>query len=301
MDFIECYRQAGRIACSVRELAKKKDYVGKTLYEICEQIEKEIREYGGFPAFPVNVSLNEIAAHYTAEPDDQKIVEETDVLKIDIGVQVDGYIADTAVTISYNNEYHSLVKASENALNEALKVARNKAKSSEIGKAIENSILKSGYIPIKNLSGHSLERYTIHAGKSIPNINSFGSFLLESGQAYAIEPFVTLKNGIGIVYEGKIANIFAIISRKPTKNKEVDNFLTYIWERYRSLPFALRWLIDNYDEKHARYLLDNLKKKKNIHAYPTLLEGNKMMVAQSEHTIIPHETFTEIITSCNNS
>ena len=296
-----CYRQAGRIACSVRELAKKKDYVGKTLYEICEQIEKEIREYGGFPAFPVNVSLNEIAAHYTAEPDDQKIVEETDVLKIDIGVQVDGYIADTAVTISYNNEYHSLVKASENALNEALKVARNKAKSSEIGKAIENSILKSGYIPIKNLSGHSLERYTIHAGKSIPNINSFGSFLLESGQAYAIEPFVTLKNGIGIVYEGKIANIFAIISRKPTKNKEVDNFLTYIWERYRSLPFALRWLIDNYDEKHARYLLDNLKKKKNIHAYPTLLEGNKMMVAQSEHTIIPHETFTEIITSCNNS
>lgn len=301
MDSIECYRQAGRIACNIRELAKKKDYVGKTLYEICEQIEKEIREYGGFPAFPVNVSLNEIAAHYTAEPDDQKIVEEEDVLKIDIGVQVDGYIADTAVTISYNNEYHSLVKASENALKDALKVARNKAKSSEIGKAIENSIIKSGYIPIKNLSGHSLERYTIHAGKSIPNINSYGSFLLESGQAYAIEPFVTLKNGIGIVYEGKVANIFAIISRKPTKNKEVDIFLNDIWDRYRSLPFALRWLIDNYDENHARYLLDNLKKKKNIHAYPTLVEGNKKMVAQSEHTIIPHETFTEVITSCNNS
>jgi len=261
VDFIECYRQAGRIACNIRELAKKKDYVGKTLYEICEQIEKEIREYGGFPAFPVNVSLNEIAAHYTAEPDDQKIVEEEDVLKIDIGVQVDGYIADTAVTISYNNEYYSLVKASENAL----------------------------------------ERYTIHAGKSIPNINSYGSFLLESGQAYAIEPFVTLKNGIGIVYEGKVANIFAIISRKPTKNKEVDIFLNDIWDRYRSLPFALRWLIDNYDENHARYLLDNLKKKKNIHAYPTLVEGNKKMVAQSEHTIIPHETFTEVITSCNNS
>ncbi|MCJ7636668.1 MAG: M24 family metallopeptidase, partial [Nitrososphaeraceae archaeon] len=98
MDFIEYYRQAGRIACTIRELAKKKDYVGKTLYEICEQIEKEIREYGGFPAFPVNVSLNEIAAHYTAEPDDQKIVEGEDVLKIDIGVQIDGYIADTAVT-----------------------------------------------------------------------------------------------------------------------------------------------------------------------------------------------------------
>jgi len=299
VDFIESYRRAGKIACFVRELAKNKDYIGTTLYEICEQIEKQIRENGGSPAFPVNVSLNEIAAHYTAEPDDQKIVEEGDVLKIDIGVQVDGYIADTAVTISYNNEYHSLVKASENALKEALKVARNRAKSSDIGKAIENSIIKSGYIPIKNLSGHSLERYTIHAGKSIPNINSFGSFLLESGQAYAIEPFVTLKEGIGIVYEGKIANIFAIISRKPTRDKEMDSFLNDIWNRYRSLPFALRWVIDNYDEKNARYMLDNLKKKKNIHAYPTLVEGNKMMVAQSEHTIIPHETFTEVITRCD--
>ena len=301
MDFIESYRRAGKIACSVRELAKNKDYIGITLFEICEQIEKQIRENGGSPAFPVNVSLNEIAAHYTAEPDDQKIVKEGDVLKIDIGVQVDGYIADTAVTISYNNEYHSLVKASENALKEALQVARNRAKSSDIGKAIENSIIKSGYIPIKNLSGHSLERYVIHAGKSIPNINSFGSFLLESGQAYAIEPFVTLKEGLGIVYEGKIANIFAIISRKPTKDKEMDSFLNEIWNRYRSLPFALRWVIDNYDEKNARYMLENLKKKKNIHAYPTLVEGNKMMVAQSEHTIIPHETFTEVITRCDTS
>lgn len=301
MDFIECYRKAGQIACSVRDIAKKKGYVGKTLYEICEKIEKEIRENGGNPAFPVNVSLNEIAAHYTAEPNDRQIVSDQDVLKLDIGVHVDGYIADTAVTISYNNEFHSLVKASENALLEALKVARSKAKSNEIGKAIENSIIKSGYMPIKNLSGHSLERYTIHAGKSIPNINSFGSFLLESDKAYAIEPFVTLKNGIGIVHEGNVANIFAIISRKPTKNKELDNFLNDIWGRYKSLPFALRWLLDKYDEKNARNFLDILKKKKNIHAYPILVEGKKMMVSQSEHTIIPHETFTEVITSCNHS
>ena len=301
MDLIECYRKAGQIACSVRDIAKKKGYVGKTLYEICEKIEKEIRENGGNPAFPVNVSLNEIAAHYTAEPNDRQIVSEQDVLKLDIGVHVDGYIADTAVTISYNNEFHSLVKASENALLEALKVARSKAKSNEIGKAIENSIIKSGYMPIKNLSGHSLERYTIHAGKSIPNINSFGSFLLESDKAYAIEPFVTLKNGIGIVHEGNVANIFAIISRKPTKNKELDNFLNDIWGRYKSLPFALRWLLDKYDEKNARNFLDILKKKKNIHAYPILVEGKKMMVSQSEHTIIPHETFTEVITSCNHS
>jgi methionyl aminopeptidase len=297
VNSLECYRQAGKIAGSVREMTKNKDYIGKTLGEICDEIEKEIRSKGGFPAFPVNVSLNEIAAHYTAEPNDQNIVKDGDVLKIDIGVHIDGYIADTAVTISYNNDYHSLVKASENALNEGLKIAKNKSKSSDIGKAIENSIIKSGFLPIKNLSGHSLERYTIHAGKSIPNINSIGSFLLEANQAYAIEPFLTLKNGIGVVYEGKIANIFAITSRKPTKNKEYDSFLDEIWNRFKSLPFALRWLMDNYDEKDGRSLLEALKKKKNIHAYPTLVEGKDMMVAQSEHTIIPRESFTEVITN----
>jgi methionyl aminopeptidase len=297
VDSLECYRQAGKIAGSIREMVKKKDYIGKTLGEICEEIEKEIQTRGGFPAFPVNVSLNEIAAHYTAEPNDQNIVKDGDVLKIDIGVHIDGYIADTAATLCYNNDYHSLVKASENALNEGLKIAKNKSKSSDIGKAIENSIIKSGFLPIKNLSGHSLERYTIHAGKSIPNINSFGSFLLESNQVYAIEPFVTLKHGIGVVYEGKISNIFAIMSRKPTKNRELDSFLNEIWNRFKSLPFALRWLMDKYDEKNARILLDSLKKKKNIHAYPILVEGKDMMVAQSEHTIIPRETFTEVITS----
>jgi methionyl aminopeptidase len=289
VDSLEYYRQAGKIAGSIREMTKRKDYIGKTLGEICEEIERDIRNRGGFPAFPVNVSLNEIAAHYTAEPNDQNVVKDGDVLKIDIGVHVEGYIADTAATISYNNDYHSLVKASENALNEGLKIAKHKSKSSDIGKAIENAIVKSGFLPIKNLSGHSLERYTIHAGKSIPNIQSLGSFMLESNQAYAIEPFVTLKKGIGVVYEGKIANIFAIISRKPTKDRELDNLLNEIWSRFNTLPFALRWLF-------ARLLLDSLKKKKNIHAYPILVEGKNMMVAQSEHTIIPGESFTEVIT-----
>ncbi|HJT83276.1 MAG TPA: type II methionyl aminopeptidase [Nitrososphaeraceae archaeon] len=296
MDSLEYYRQAGKIAGSIREMTKRKDYIGKTLGEICEEIERDIRNRGGFPAFPVNVSLNEIAAHYTAEPNDQNVVKDGDVLKIDIGVHVEGYIADTAATISYNNDYHSLVKASENALNEGLKIAKHKSKSSDIGKAIENAIVKSGFLPIKNLSGHSLERYTIHAGKSIPNIQSLGSFMLESNQAYAIEPFVTLKKGIGVVYEGKIANIFAIISRKPTKDRELDNLLNEIWSRFNTLPFALRWLLDKYEEKDARLLLDSLKKKKNIHAYPILVEGKNMMVAQSEHTIIPGESFTEVIT-----
>jgi methionyl aminopeptidase len=297
MNFFDCYKQAGKIASEVRENARKKYYIGSTLLQICESIEAEIRRKQATPAFPVNVSLNDIAAHYTAEPNDQIMVKDADVLKIDIGVHVQGYIADTAVTVCYNPKYETLVKTAEAALSEAVRIAKANTKASDIGKIIENTISKQGFRPIQNLSGHSLEQYTIHAGRSIPNIWTIGSsFILVPNQAYAIEPFVTTKDGQGVVYEGKIRNIFGIISRKPTKEKEVDEFLEHMWNRFKTLPFALRWMMDKYEEKRARQFMEILIKKRNVHAYPILIEGNGKIVAQAEHTLIPSDTFINVIT-----
>ncbi|HJU84984.1 MAG TPA: type II methionyl aminopeptidase [Nitrososphaeraceae archaeon] len=297
MDLLECYLKAGKIASEQREKTRKKDHVGCTLLMICESIEREIKESGGTPAFPVNVSLNDIAAHYTAEPNDETTVNENDILKVDIGVHVEGYIADTAVTVSYDPRQEALIKSAENALNEAVRIARVNTKASEIGNLIENTISKMGFKPIQNLSGHSLAQYTIHAGKSIPNIRTIGpSFGLSSNQAYAIEPFVTVNDGQGVVYEGNTRNIFAIISRKPTKDQNVDKFLTYLWNKFRTLPFALRWILDSYEEIEARRMLDVLVKKRNVHAYPTLIEGNNKLVAQAEHTIMPINGSTRVIT-----
>jgi methionyl aminopeptidase len=259
MDFLECYLKAGKIASEQREKTRRKDHVGSTLLTICESIEREIREKGGMPAFPVNVSLNDVAAHYTAEPNDDTIVREDDVLKIDIGVHIEGYIADTAVTISNDPNQGSLIKTAENALNEAVRIIKVNTKASEIGKLIENTILKTGFRPIQNLSGHTLAQYMIHAGKSIPNISTIGSsFSLSSNQAYAIEPFVTMKDGEGVV--------------------------------------ALRWILDRYEEGQARQMLDVLIKKKNVHAYPILIEGKNKFVAQAEHTIVLLDGSTSVIT-----
>jgi methionyl aminopeptidase len=296
MHFFEYYQQAGRIASVVREKTRNKYHVGDTLFQICESIEDDIISKGGSPAFPVNVSLNDIAAHYTAEPNDQIIVKDGDVLKIDIGVQIHGYIADTAVTVCYNPKYEAMVKTAELALNEAVKVAKPNTKASDIGKIIENTVSKQGFRPIQNLSGHSLEQFTIHAGKSIPNIWTIGSFSLISNEAYAIEPFVTTRDGHGIVYEGKTRNIFGIASRKPTKDKEADEFLEYIWHTFKTLPFALRWMTKKYEEKKARQLIEQLIKKRNVHAYPVLIEGNRKIVAQAEHTLIPSDTVINVIT-----
>ena len=294
---LENYTLAGHIASTVRENARKKNHIGRTLFEICESIENEIALLGGNPAFPVNVSLNEIAAHYTAEPQDQIKVKDDDVLKIDLGVHIDGYIADTAVTISYNSKYNPLVDVAELSLSEAIKIAKINAKSNEIGKIIENTITSNGLKPIQNLSGHSLDRYVIHAGKSVPNIKTLGSsFSLVDNQAYAIEPFVTTKDGLGIVYEGKTKNIFSLISRKPSKDKGSDALMNYLWERYKTLPFAIRWLIKDYDENEIRDMIDYLIRKKNIRSYPILVEGNNKIVSQAEHTFFITADSSYIIT-----
>ncbi len=296
MDF-ERYLKAGRIAAEVRESARKTYHVGSTLFEICESVEAHIRSMNGQPAFPVNTSLNEIAAHYTAEPNDATVVKEDDVLKIDIGVHIDGYIADTAVTVCYNPKYEALVKAAEAALGEAVRMARTNTKASDIGRTIEGTITKFGFRPIQNLSGHSLQQYTIHAGKSIPNIWTIGSsFRLLANEAYAIEPFVTTRDGQGAVHEGQTKNIFGITSRKPIKDKEADELLELIWGRYRSLPFAMRWLTDKYEEKELRRLIVVLTKKKNLHSYPILVEGYDKIVVQAEHTLIPAESTVNVIT-----
>ena len=297
MDIFDNYVKAGKIASQVREYARTQDHTGRSLSEICNDIEQEIFKKGGEPAFPVNVSLNDIAAHYTAVPNDPLIVKNTDVLKIDVGVHIDGYIADTAVTVSYDTKYQNMIDIAERALDEAIGISRSNTRVSDIGRIIEKTITKYGCKPIQNLSGHSLERYTIHAGKSIPNIWTIGhSFNLSVNNVYAIEPFVTTNDGQGVVYEGKIKNIFGIGSRKRTKEQKTDDFLEYLWNKFKTLPFALRWIVNEYEEKEALSLLEILVKKKNVHAYPILVEGANSIVVQAEHTIIPQESNTLTIT-----
>ena len=169
-------------------------------------------------------------------------------------------------------------------------------KSSDVGRTIEKTIKQMGFLPIANLSGHSLDQYTIHAGKSVPNIWSIGSFTFDGNQAFACEPFVTTGEGLGFVHEGKVKNIFALSSRKKTKDKEADKMLDFIWQNFNLLPFALRWLTKEWDEKEARTLLDILVIILAVVAYPVLVEGNGKRVTQAEHTFIPNENGVTITT-----
>ena len=293
---IEDYLKAGKIAGEVRENVRKKNWVGSTLAEICEYVESEIIKRGAKCAFPVNTSLNEVAAHYTAEPNDPKTVSDADLVKIDLGAQVNGYIADTAVTVNYDPQYDSLVQAAENALQAAMSMIKVGVKSKDVGRKIQNTIMDMGFKPIANLSGHSLDQYTIHAGKTVPNMWTIGSFSFSENEAFACEPFVTTKNALGFVRNGKIKNIYALVSRKKTKDDEADKLLEYIWNNFNMLPFALRWIVKEWEEKEARRLLDILIKKKVVKAYAILVEASGKTVAQAEHTFIPTQTGVTVTT-----
>lgn len=290
------YVRAGKIASTVREKVRRMDLAGKTALEICELVESDIKSLGAECAFPTNVSINEVAAHYTAEPDDELVIGQEDTVKVDLGAHIDGYIADTAVTVNTDPRHQDIVDTAEEALAEAISVVHSGTKTRDIGKAIENIIKKNSCKPIANLTGHSLDRYTIHAGKSIPNTWSMRSSNLGEGEAYACEPFVTTKDGLGFVRDGKTKNIFALVSRKKTKNDDANEMLEYIWENFNALPFARRWL-EKWEPAKSAELLDVLVKTRAVHAYAVLIEAAGKRVAQAEHTFIAKKDGAIVTTS----
>ena len=250
---IEDYIKAGKIAGEVRENVRNKDWIGTTLAEICEYAESEIIKRGAKCAFPVNTSMNEIAAHYTAEPNDPKVVSDTDLIKIDLGAQINGYIADTAVTVNYDPQYDLLVQTAEEALQNAMSMIKVGVKSKDVGKTIQKTIQDMGCKPIANLSGHSLDQYTIHAGKTVPNMWTIGSFSFSENEAFACEPFVTTKNALGFVRNGKIKNIYALVSRKKTKDKEADRLVDYIWDNFNMhMQFLLKLMVKQLHRQSIR-------------------------------------------------
>jgi methionyl aminopeptidase len=279
------YETSGHITRETRKSVESKDWRGRSYLEICEFAEGEIRRRGGEPAFPVNVCANESAAHYTAQIDDKKIVDQDAILKVDLGAQVDGYVTDTSVTLCYNDSLFDMTEATKAALNEAIRVVRIGEKPGDVGRVIENYATRRGYLPIENLSGHSLDQYVVHAGVSIPNVWSVSNSVFKLDKVYAIEPFFTTSDGSGIVVEGRNKNIFGLVTRKRTKDARLDEFLDLIWKMRRTLPFAARWFKEYYSKENIESMIARLMKMRLVHAYPELIESKGTPIAQAEHTI----------------
>ncbi len=284
---------AGKIAQEVKEYIAPFVKKGVSLLEIAEKIESKIIELGGKPAFPTNLSINEIAAHSTPSYNDETLAH--GLIKVDLGVQVDGYISDTSFSLDLENSEQNkkLIEASKKALENAKKIIEKEIQTNKIGKTIQETIESYGFSPIINLSGHQIEQYNLHAGISIPNINDKRETEITPG-LYAIEPFAT--NGAGKVKDGKPSGIYSLIDYKNIRNPNAREILEYIAEEYVELPFCSRWLVKKFGTK-VLVSLNQLEQNGNLHQYPQLIEVEKGIVSQAEDTILIEENGKKTITT----
>jgi methionyl aminopeptidase len=292
---LKCYKAAGRIASTVRKKIERSVRPGERIIRICEDAESMIRKSGGSPAFPLNVSVNQIAAHYTSPPGDETTLPEGGLVKIDLGVSVDGYIADTAATVDLSRKETLMVETTEKALSAAISKIRAGIGISEIGKAISSIITQAGLKPISNLTGHSLKRYELHSGISVPNVPVRWQHTMSEGEVYAIEPFATKADGKGFVKETKNVFIYSCkgeTSATTMSDSEESGLFNELKKSFNTLPFSIRWLTKGISLKQFGKLL----KKGLVIAYPVLVEAGKKIVAQSEHTLLVRRHDCEVLT-----
>jgi methionyl aminopeptidase len=295
-DALEKFKLSGKILRESREEIRKFVREDMPIIQVCEKAEGLIREKGGKPAFPCNVSINEVAAHYTSPPNDEKRIPENAVVKVDMGVHVDGYVTDTACTVCFNPEHRNMQMAAEHALDAAIESIHGDMATSQIGVIIEKNIKNLGFKPISNLTGHSVGRYLIHAGTSIPNVTQISFGKVKTGRVYAIEPFVTVPDAVGRVENSPEVTIFRLVKAKSVKNAYAKKLLKYMDENFRTLPFAERWLKDVVPDNKRREAFKELLKCKAVMGYPVFIEVSRKPVTQAEHTVLITENGCEVLT-----
>ncbi|WP_338740060.1 type II methionyl aminopeptidase [Haloplanus salilacus] len=288
-ETVEKYRRAGEALRTVLDEAAEMIEPGVTHLEVAEHAEERIYELADGPAFPVNISVDEEASHSTPGRDDDTEFDDGMVC-LDVGVHVDGYIADAATTVDLSGT-PELVEAAEEALDVAVDAVGPGVDTGTIGGEIEDVIRGYGYTPVLNLSGHGVEQWDAHTGPSVPNRGVDRGHELAVGDVIAIEPFAT--DGRGKVGEGSKEEIYGLERERSVRNRQARQVLEQVTEEYRTLPFAARWL----DASRAEMALRRLKQNDVIHGYPVLKEEDGRLVSQAEHTLIVTEDGCEVTTT----
>ena len=292
-DVMLKYRKAGSIAGEVREYGLGLIKEGVKLLDVAEAVEKKTKELGGEIGFPANIAIDDQVAHYSPGIGDELVFKKGMVVKLDVGVHMDGYIGDTASTVEVGTNVHRLlIQASREALMNALDIIREGVDIQRISSTIEDTIRAFGYRPISNLTGHGLGKYNLHTGKAIPNVRGPEKGLFHSGEVVAIEPFAT--DGEGCVKGVRSSNIYRFLRYKKVKDSRTRELLDFISERWDRLPFTERWCAEIHERPAP--LLTKLVRSRAISSYPILYEKAVGTVSQAEHTVLVTGDGCEVLT-----
>jgi methionyl aminopeptidase len=281
-ETLDKYVKAGKIAAEALQHGKSLIKDGAKVIEVLDSVEGKIKELDGKIAFPAQISLNEFAAHACSALNDETVLSDQ-VIKLDVGAHVDGHIADNALTVDLSGKYTDLVKASREALDNALKIVKPGIELCKLGEVIHETITSYDFSPIRNLSGHGLGKYNIHASPSIPNFDNSNSNTLKEDDVIAIEPFAS--TGAGVVQESSPATVFTLTGESGVRDPITRNALKLI-NKYKGLPFAKRWLERELGVPKTNFALRQLIAKDCLHQHPPLFDQGRGIVSQAEHSII---------------
>mmetsp|Transcript_30466 Transcript_30466/g.35005 ORF Transcript_30466/g.35005 Transcript_30466/m.35005 type:complete len:465 (-) Transcript_30466:129-1523(-) len=321
-DIYSKVRQAAEVHRQVRSYAQSFIKPGIKLTDMCQMLENKNRELiqeDGLRrgiGFPTGCSLNHVAAHYTPNPGDDTVLQYDDVMKVDFGCQIDGRIIDSAWTVSFNPRYDPLLEAVKEATITGIKTAGIDVRLCDVGEAVQE-VMESYEVEIdgktypvqciRNLNGHSIGPYQIHAGKSVPIVKGGDTTKMEEDEMYAIETFGT--TGRGYIVEDLecshyMKNFHAphVPLRMPSSKK----LLSHINKTFGTLAFCRRWLerpdggsaaVNGTSGKQEKYMgaLKNLCDVGIIQPYPPLVDIKGCYTAQYEHTIMLRPTCKEIV------
>jgi len=289
----EKWKNAGKLARNALHFGRDLIEAEKSMLNVTEEIELFVKKNGGELAFPTNLAVNNVGAHWTPSSKSSETFCKGDVVKLDVGVHIDGYIGDNALTLEIGStNYTKMIEASREALNAAINVAVAGINVGIIGHAVQDTIEKYGYRPIANLTGHRIKRYNLHSGVSIPSVRERGGPTLNNGDIVAIEPFVT--DGAGRVGGKRNSNIYHLRQIRKVRDEKATELMKEIQDRYKGLPFAERWLHEFQDD--ATKNLQKLMRAGIVSYYPVLDELGNGIVAQSEHTLLITNNGNEVLT-----
>jgi len=292
-EIIDSYRRAGEIGKEVREWSKALIKPGAKVLDVVEKIEAKIKEKGAGIAFPTNVCINDVTAHYTPKHNDTTVINKGDVVTVDLGAHVDGYISDTAYTLDLGGNHKDMLKSNQEALDAVIDEIKPGVSVQKLGETVQQLLHDRGYKPIENLTGHEIKQYDLHAGLSIPNIKVPYDWTIEEDMVLAIEPFAT--DGFGRVVESQNIEIYGLLDKKPTRMREARTLLKEVESR-EELPFAARWYSKKINPMRLKLALNDLVRQEIIKGYPILHEKERGVVSQFEDTVIVTSDGCEITT-----
>ncbi|HSU72512.1 MAG TPA: type II methionyl aminopeptidase [Candidatus Binatia bacterium] len=293
---LQKWRKAGKIAAQALQYGKTLIKPGASMREVCDKVDAKIIELGARPAWPTQIGCNDVAAHFTPDPDDDTVFKD-ELVCLDVGAHVDGYVGDNALTVDLSGKRGKFVDAAKHAMEAAAKLVKAGVSISEISHIIQETIVNHGLQPVRNLSGHTISRWVIHDKPSVPNVEAKNLGVLKEGQVIAIEPFVT--DGKGMIYEQDQANLFALVQKKPVRSPYAREILQFVEKEYHTLPFTTRWLSAKFGIGKVNLALRDLLQNGSLHSYAPLIEEASGMVAVHENTLLVTKDGCEWLTKAD--